>query len=413
MVSTRARKDSAYQGQRDELDSFDGKLVELLRIGLAGDASGMRQLLDRLVRQAPPQERKALRDALALAAAQTDTPFVPFRAAEGPPDAWASYEGPRRVEDVVRPMPPAASRAGQVGLSAGDALPAGLSFTAVPDMPPPVLEAVAAKELAVVVHEQRMATRLAAAGLHPTHKLLLTGPPGTGKTHTARWLAFTLERPLITLDLPQLVAHELGRSARNLQAALNAAARHEAVLFVDELDAIGKARAEAGDVGEMTRLVNVLLLELDRWPHERLLVAATNHETLLDPALLRRFERRLELRRPGPEVRRQLLRCFLPDAAHGGPDDELLEVAASLTSGCTGSELRDACADARRSAVLEGGELGLHLLEAVLRRGPELSVGDRDKTVHLLSKLGLAQRAIAPLVGVSHPTVGAILKRLR
>lgn len=392
----------------DPAAKFDDQLAQLVKVGLEGNAAGMRQLVDRLVRLNVPSPRKALRDALALAVAQTETPFVPFRAAAEPVDAWASYEGPQRTGTVPVAAPPTP---GDVRRSRHlDSIPDGLSFTVPAMVDAPLLSSAATEDLDDVVEQHRHAEQLLQAGLYPTRTVLLTGPPGTGKTHTASWLAATLERPLLTLDLAQLIAHELGRSARNLQSALRAAAHTEAVLFIDELDALGRARAETGDVGEMKRLVNVFLLELERWPKGRLLVSATNHPQLLDPAVSRRFERRIELSPPDAELRRQMLDRFLPDLRRQPDGEAIAQLVVEASAGQTGAALQEAARNAGRSTVLREGSVAEHVLREVLREGT-LSSKDRDSAIKLLSSFGLTQRRVATLLGVSHPTVGAVLRK--
>lgn len=381
--------------------AFDQRLTDAVRAGLGGDAAGMRQLLDRLIRADIPDDRKPLRDALALAAAQTHTPFIPFRTDGN--DVWASYVGPQLLDERPVAPPPAAISRRELGV-----LPDSLTAQPPPSDPEPLLYPIAADELRRVVDEHRRADRLAAAGVHPTRTLLLTGAPGTGKTHTARWLCGAIGRPLLTLDLARLVAHELGRSARNLQAALAAAARADAILLIDELDAVGKARSDIADVGEMKRLVNVLLLEFDRWPAGRLLVAATNHPDLLDSAVARRFERRVDLPLPDADTRRRLLDRFAPglDATSDGVD--VRELVVAVTNGWTGSDLQTAALQARRDAALSDTQHAPALVEAVVRaRGP-LAPADRRAAIRSLAAAGLSNRRIAALLGVTHPTVGKV-----
>jgi hypothetical protein len=112
-----------------------------------------------------------------------------------------------------------------------------------------------------------------------------------GDTLAARVLARTLGRPLLILDLAAVMSSFLGRTGGNLRHVLDYAKSIECVLLLDELDAIAKRRDDAGEIGELKRLVTVLIQEIDDWPSSGLLVAATNHPELLDPAIWRRFFR--------------------------------------------------------------------------------------------------------------------------
>ena len=143
--------------------------------------------------------------------------------------------------------------------------------------------------------ERASAALLLDAGLEPPKTLLLSGPPGVGKTVTAGYLAYRLDLPLVTLELAAMMSSFLGKTGQNLRELLDHARASNCVLLLDEFDALAKRRDDQSDVGELKRLVNVLLLELARWPPSAVLVAATNHPQLLDPAVARRFDVVLEL----------------------------------------------------------------------------------------------------------------------
>src|ERR1700733_11402427 len=135
-----------------------------------------------------------------------------------------------------------------------------------------------------------METKFADADLHPTKSALFVGPPGVGKTLAARWIAKKLNRPLIVLDLSAVMSSFLGRTGNNVRNVLDYAKGVECIFLLDEFDAIAKRRDDAVEVGELKRLVTVLLQEIDEWPSSGILIAATNHPELLDPAVWRRFD---------------------------------------------------------------------------------------------------------------------------
>src|SRR5690606_24392344 len=111
-------------------------------------------------------------------------------------------------------------------------------------------------------------------------------------------LAQTLKRRLLVVDLASLVSSQLGRTGANLRAVIEEGASADSILFLDEFDSISKKRGDEGEVGELKRVVNVLLQALDSWPRSGLLIAATNHPELLDKAVWRRFDRVIDFPDP-------------------------------------------------------------------------------------------------------------------
>lgn len=377
---------------------MDQALIDLIRVGLTNNGSGVRQLARRLLRRPPTALRKrdALQQALALTLSQTETPALPLREEPGS-DPWDGYEGPTRLARRRRPAAPkAAWEDGTVALER----------VAIDAVDEPLLSGPTRGTLDRLLLEH-LEGRLEAAGLQPTRTVLLLGPPGVGKTMTAAWLAHKLKRPLLRLDLAGLMSAELGGSGRMLRATVRAAASQDAVLLLDELDAIARTRGEGQDVGEARRLVNVLLLELDAWPAKHVLVAATNHADLLDPAVRRRFELTLTLSLPDRETRLWLMERALPDAAVDGTLNRVLYVVVDLTAGWSHSDVRRLVIRAQRDAVTTDAELCDHLLQVLAEE-----VGDdrtsRDALSYaLVNVLGLSDREAARRLGVSHPTVAA------
>ena len=186
------------------------------------------------------------------------------------------------------------------------------------------------------------------------------------------------------------------------------------MMLLDEFDAIGKRRDDPGDVGELKRIVNVLLMELEAWPAHGLLVAATNHPELLDRAIWRRFERVINLGLPTASVRRAIIERHLQ--RHGRPmSHAILTTIAASTEGASGSELSTLVRSAVRRAVLDGvADVERLLLEEVVERLRARALGDeeaRQRFCEVCSRdLGLSQRDIAEKLGLSHVTVGKILR---
>jgi SpoVK/Ycf46/Vps4 family AAA+-type ATPase len=226
----------------------------------------------------------------------------------------------------------------------------------------------------------------------------------------ARWLAQSLSLPLVTLDLSSVVSSYLGSSGRNIRSVLDYAKSGPCVLLLDEFDAIAKRRDDDSDIGELKRIVNVVLVELDRWPDTSLLVAATNHPQLLDPAVERRFDRVIELSLPGREERRAMLTYLSQGSAT--VEREVIELVADLTEGVSSSDLTRLWALCRRRAILQAVPVGDSLVREVARLTAS-NGAPRDRLILALHRrLGVSNRQVAELVGVSHPTVAAALKRM-
>jgi SpoVK/Ycf46/Vps4 family AAA+-type ATPase len=140
-------------------------------------------------------------------------------------------------------------------------------------------------------------------GLPVNNKILLHGATGCGKTMTARAIAKHLDRKLIIMNLSSIVSSKLGETAKNVAALFKEASYHDSVLFFDEFDTIGTMRDnDSKDNSEMKRVVNAILQLIDDFPKKSILIAATNRVNMLDEALLRRFELKLEYTAPGNDV---------------------------------------------------------------------------------------------------------------
>ena len=153
--------------------------------------------------------------------------------------------------------------------------------------------------------------RLAAHGLTPRRKILLYGPPGCGKSMGAERLAWNTGLPFFKVQFDTLISSFLGESASNLRTIFDATREQPCVLLLDECDFIAKSRTYGQDVGEMFRLVNMLLSLLEEYQAPGLLVATTNLENSLDKAMFRRFDEVLSIPRPGDEQIQQLLKNTL------------------------------------------------------------------------------------------------------
>jgi len=165
------------------------------------------------------------------------------------------------------------------------------------------LDNVNREQMMQLIREHNYIEELRQYDLPVNNKMLLFGSSGCGKTTAAKAIAAALGKDLLILNLSNVICSRIGETAQNIKMVFDKAARENAVLFLDEFDQIGKARSvDDKDVGEMRRLVNTMIQLIDYYPQKALLICATNHESFIDPALLRRFQLRIGFNMPAPAV---------------------------------------------------------------------------------------------------------------
>ncbi len=207
---------------------------------------------------------------------------------------------------------------------------------------------------------------LDAHGLPPTRRVLFCGPSGCGKTSSAEALAAELALPMLYVRFDSVISSLLGATAANLRKVFEYAARGQWVVFFDEFDAIGRSRDDATEHGEIKRVVNTFLQLLDGFGGRSLVVAATNFEEALDPAIWRRFDDVLRFGRPEPDALERLIRRRCRPLKVSSRQVTLL---LSAVSGSTFADAERVCLDARRHCALVGtNKLRDRDLAAVLRR---------------------------------------------
>ena len=201
-----------------------------------------------------------------------------------------------------------------------------------------------------LVEEHHRAELLRSYGLQPRNRVLLAGAPGNGKTSLAEGLAHGLMVPFIVARYDGLIASYLGETASRLRRLFDYVRTRGCVLFFDEFDTIGKERGDEHETGEIKRVVSSLLLQVDDLPSHVVVVTATNHPELLDRAVWRRFQVRLEL----PPPTREQTRAFFENAAARVdiPFGYAARTLADKLHGLSYSELEDFLADVARQYVL-------------------------------------------------------------
>lgn len=268
----------------------------------------------------------------------------------------------------------------------------------------PLLTGEVEEVLTQLIAERRQSDRLQAMGLTPTRSAIFVGPPGVGKTLTARWLATQLKVPLYVLDLTAVMSSLLGKSGANLRAAIDFAKREPCVLLLDEIDAIAKRRSDDTDVGELKRLVTVILQEVDEWPASSVLLAATNHPELIDPALWRRFDLVVQFKTPNERGVKEAIKRFL------GPDYALfarwIDILVFAFAGHSFSDIERDVQRFRRAVAL-GTTTDADLVEDFMKaRALALDRQGRiDLAVMLAKQTRLSQHAVSDITGVSRDTI--------
>ncbi len=212
-----------------------------------------------------------------------------------------------------------------------------------------ILSDALANQIRRVIREQRHAERILSHGLSPRRKLLLIGPPGTGKTLTATVLAGDLRLPLFQVRLDGLITKFMGETAAKLRQIFDATSRNRGVYFFDEFDAIGSQRGLANDVGEIRRVLNSFLQMIEQDGSHSLVVAATNHPGILDPALFRRFDDVLHYELPDRlHIVALLKRRLAGSVAKGFQWEDL----ANLAQGLSYAEVTRAANEALKDALI-------------------------------------------------------------
>lgn len=265
-----------------------------------------------------------------------------------------------------KPVPLAQPRGELVGL-----LTVGYPKTRLVDM---ALTETLRSRLERVLTEQRQRDRIREHGLSPMRKLLLVGPPGTGKTMTAAALAGELGLPLFSIQLDGLITKYMGETASKLRLVFDAIQSTRGVYFFDEFDALGSERGSRNDVGEIRRVLNSFLQFLEQDESDSLVLGATNHVGLLDRALFRRFDAVLEYALPTAEIAKRVIRARL-----GMLDTSAVDWAAAVKAaeGLSHAEIAMACEQTAKNAILDhstavrDSELALALEE---RRGVSATI---------------------------------------
>lgn len=200
-----------------------------------------------------------------------------------------------------------------------------------------------------IIKEQRQIVKIRSFGLTPRKKLLLIGPPGTGKTMSASVLAGELGLPLLVVRLEGLITKFMGETAAKLRIVFNAIAESRGVYLFDEFDSIGSHRGQINEVGEIRRILNSFLQMIEQDNSDSIILAATNHPQILDYALYRRFDDVIEYSLPGKKLIGRILKNRLSAIKISKlPFEKISDEAEGLSH----AEISKICDDAIKDAII-------------------------------------------------------------
>jgi len=302
-------------------------LVSLVKAGVAGDKHGLRAAVEAIIAEERAKQHNILAERLAktILSNGNGIHFAPNAAEQSKQtrDAISEIIPRRRIEELV-------------------------------------LTDNCHTEINQFIEEQQRSNLLRSHGLDPRHRVLLVGPPGNGKTTLAEAIAESLAIPFFVVRYESMIGSYLGETASRLKRVFDYARTTPCVLFFDEFDAVGKERGDIHETGEIKRVVTSLLMQVDELPSYTIIVAATNHSELLDRAVWRRFQLRLELPAPTHKELKSYFDQFL-SSIEGNPNISASTIVKRLGR-ISYAEAEQFTLDVRRRWVLSMHEHPLKII---------------------------------------------------
>lgn len=263
------------------------------------------------------------------------------------------------------------------------------------------------------VDEQNNAANLKKHNIPAANRLLLCGPPGCGKTMTAYAIGNALNLPIAYVRLDGLVSSYLGQTSTNLRKVFDSVKNQRIILFLDEFDAIAKKRDDTNELGELKRVVTTLLQNFDNLPSNVILIAATNHEHLLDPAIWRRFNFTITLDLPALEQRKALIQNGLSKYDINAKID--IGAIAKVTEGMSGALIEELMLAAAKKFLIEGTLKTADVTAILIQQKTKYSDNNEEsmKVICEMLDRGVSLRAAASALGISHSTLEYQVKKFR
>lgn len=249
-------------------------------------------------------------------------------------------------------------------------------------------------------------------GINNSTSLLLYGPPGTGKTSIAHMISYKTQLPLIIVRLDSLISSLLGSTSKNIRKIFDYANSRPCILFLDEFDAIAKARDDSRELGELKRVINSLLQNIDDFNKDNVLIAATNHHELLDPAVWRRFSITMEVPNPEIDQIKVLLIKYLSNINYNFKgNNKKLNLLSKSMDGLSAADINNICSNVIRKSVLKDMEeidFAEILYEIYLYKNHSLK--DITEAIKFLNYYGVNQRTIYKVLNIPFRLVTSVLK---
>lgn len=263
-----------------------------------------------------------------------------------------------------------------------------------------------------IIQEQGGAEDLMKHNIMPANRLLLCGPPGCGKTITAQAIAHELKLPMAYVRLDGLVSSYLGQTSTNLRKVFDAVKNQRIVLFLDEFDAIAKKRDDSNELGELKRVVTTLLQNFDNMPANVFLIAATNHQHLLDPAIWRRFNLAIILELPNEAQRDKLIMKWLNEMKIDAKLD--VKQISKLTEGLNSAQIKELVTATAKKYYTNQQKLDNDDIISILLQQLTLFSENSDEMWSVLKKMnerGIGLRKLAKATGMPHSTLNYRLNK--
>lgn len=264
-----------------------------------------------------------------------------------------------------------------------------------------------------IISEQKNSDVFLKHKITPSNRLLLCGPPGCGKTMTAYAIGNELSMKIAYVRLDGLISSYLGQTSTNLRKVFDSVRNQRIILFLDEFDAIAKKRDDSNELGELKRVVTTLLQNFDNMPSNVFLIAATNHEHLLDPAIWRRFNVNVTLGLPNNEQRQTLFEKWLSEHDIDIKLDYTL--LAKISEGLNGAQIKELANAAVKKYLIEK-QLKTEDVTAILLQQLTKYSGDNEESMKVILDMierGVSTRQIAKALGTPHTTLDYQIKKYR